>query len=389
MELNRENVKKLMLLITFTVVLLVGVQRMDVVLGTLHTVWNIFFPFVLGGALAFLLNVPMTSLEKHLFGKKGSRKKWEEKLARPLSLVLTLILVITVIALVIFVVVPELSATIVSLGKQFEMAIPRAMQWLEEIFRDNEQVTAWLNNVELDWKSMIETALGLLQTGATNVLSSTVSVAKGIISAVSTFVISFVFSCYILLQKEKLGAQSRKLLAAVFNDRQAELILHVCSLSHRTFSSFITGQCLEAVILGVMFFVSMTLLGFPYALLVGVLVAFTALIPIFGAFIGCAVGAFLILVVSPIQALAFIALFLVLQQVEGNLIYPYVVGGSIGLPSLWVLMAVTVGGSLMGIAGMLVFIPLTSVLYTLLREWVYRRLEEKKGPEQGKKEKSK
>lgn len=157
-----------------------------------------------------------------------------------------------------------------------------------------------------------------------------------------------------------------------------DYILHVCSLSHRTFSSFITGQCMEAVILGAMFFVAMNLLRFPYALLVGVLVAFTALIPIFGAFIGCVVGAFLILMVNPAQALGFIVLFQVLQQIEGNLIYPRVVGNSVGLPAIWVLVAVTVGGNLMGILGMLIFIPIVSVLYALLREWMYGRLEEKR-----------
>lgn len=154
-------------------------------------------------------------------------------------------------------------------------------------------------------------------------------------------------------------------------------MLEIASLTHRTFAKFLTGQCLEAVILGTMFFVAMTLLRFPYPLLVGVLIALTALIPIFGAFIGCVVAAFLILMVSPMQALAFIVLFLVLQQLEGNFIYPHVVGGSVGLPSIWVLVAVTVGGSLMGIVGMLIFIPLMSVLYTLLRQDVIKRLEKK------------
>ncbi len=166
-------------------------------------------------------------------------------------------------------------------------------------------------------------------------------------------------------------------MRAILPAKKVEYILHVCSLSHRTFSSFITGQCLEAVILGVMFFVSMSILRFPYALLVGILVAFTALIPVFGAFIGCVVGAFLILMVNPMQALGFVILFFVLQQLEGNLIYPHVVGNSVGLPSIWVLAAVTVGGSLMGIVGMLVFIPLASVIYALVREWVYKRLEGK------------
>lgn len=382
MNLDRENMKKIMLLITFTVLLLVGVQRFDVVLATLGGVWGIFFPFVLGGAIAFLLNVPMHFLENRLFGEEKD-KKWKKKLARPLSLVLSIILVVAVISIVIFVVVPELSATLMSLGKQLEKALPEAQIWLEEIFRDNAQVTEWLDNLEINWDSMIQKALNLLQTGAGNVLSSTVSVAKGIVSAVSTFFIAFVFACYILLQKEKLAEQAKRLMTAVFSRRQAAWIFHICSLSHRTFSSFISGQCLEAVILGTMFFIAMSILRFPYALLVGVLVAFTALIPIFGAFIGCAVGAFLILVVSPVQALAFVALFLLLQQIEGNLIYPHVVGNSVGLPSIWVLVAVTVGGSLMGIIGMLVFIPAVSVLYTLLREWMHYRLKEKETAQKG------
>ena len=376
MNLDRENMKKLMLLITFTVFLLVGVQRLDVVLGTLDVVWTIFFPFVLGSAIAFFLNVPMSFLERTLFGEKRE-EKWKEKLARPLSLLLTVILVIAVIVLVIFVVVPELSSTVTSLAAQVEAAVPRAQKWLNGIFQDNEQVSAWFNSMEVNWEAMVQRVLNVLQTGAESILASTVLVARGIISAVYTFVIAVVFSCYVLIQKEKLRIQARKLLKAVFPKKHAERILYIFSLSYQTFTNFVTGQCLEAVILGTMFFVVMSILRFPYALLVGVLVAFTALIPIFGAFIGCAVGAFLILVVNPMRALAFIILFLVLQQVEGNLIYPHVVGNSVGLPSIWVLVAVTVGGNLMGLVGMLIFIPIVSVLYTLLREWVYRRLKEK------------
>jgi len=379
MNLNRETMKKLMLLIAFTVLLLVGVQRLNVVFGAIGFLWNICFPFILGGAIAFILNVPMTALEKQLFPDKDKPgHKLSGKLARPVSLVAAILLVLGVIALVIFVVVPELSATVVTLGASIEAFLPKAQEWLETVFRDNEQVVAWLDGLELNWNKMLEAGLDFFRNGAGSVLSSTVNVARTIISAVTTFFIGLVFSCYVLLQKEKLGEQTKKLLYAALPDKQVEYILHVCSLSHRTFSSFITGQCLEAVILGTMFFVAMSILRFPYALLVGVLVAFTALIPVFGAFIGCVVGAFLILMVNPMQALAFIALFLVLQQVEGNLIYPHVVGNSVGLPSIWVLMAVTVGGSLMGIVGMLIFIPLVSVVYSLLREWVYKRLEGKK-----------
>ena len=377
MNLDRENMKKLMFLITFTVVLLVGVQRLDVVLSTLDVLWTIFFPFVLGAAIAFLLNVPMSFMEKRLFGEE-KKEKWKRKLARPLSLLLTIVLVMAVIALVIFVVVPELSSTVSSLAAQIEAALPKAQSWLESTFRDNEQVSAWIDSQEVNWEAMVQTALNMLQTGAGSVLASTVVVARGIINALYTFIISVIFACYVLVQKEKLSVQAQKLLRAVFPEKHADRITYIFSLSYSTFTNFITGQCLEAAILGTMFFVVMSVLNFPYALLVGVLVAFTALIPIFGAFIGCAIGAFLILVVNPMRALAFIILFLVLQQIEGNLIYPHVVGNSVGLPSIWVLVAVTVGGNLMGIAGMLVFIPITSVLYTLLREWVYRRLKEKK-----------
>ena len=179
-----------------------------------------------------------------------------------------------------------------------------------------------------------------------------------------------------MLQKEKLGRQAKKVLFAFVRKGRAEAALEVLALTYKTFSSFLTGQCVEALILGSMFVIAMTLLRLPYALLTGIVIAFTALIPIFGAFIGCAVGAFLIFMVSPVQALIFIVLFLVLQQIEGNLIYPHVVGNSVGLPSIWVLAAVSIGGSLMGIVGMLIFIPLMSVFYALFREVVYIKLRQ-------------
>ena len=196
-----------------------------------------------------------------------------------------------------------------------------------------------------------------------------------IVSGVTTFFIAFSFACYILFQKEKLHVQVRKVFFAFIPKRKAEVILEVCSLTYRTFANFLAGQCLEAVILGSMFVITLSILKMPYALLIGIIIAFTALIPIFGAFIGCALGCLLIFMVSPKQAILFILVFLILQQIEGNLIYPHVVGSSVGLPSIWVLAAVTVGGNLLGIVGMLIFIPLVSVLYTLFREYVYLRLK--------------
>jgi len=202
--------------------------------------------------------------------------------------------------------------------------------------------------------------------------------AKNIISGVSTFFIAFVFSCYILMQKERLSVQVRKLMYAFIPEDWTNIFIALGSLTYKTFSSFLTGQCVEAVILGMMFFIVMSIFNFPYAMLVSVLIAFTALIPVFGAFIGCAVGTLLILLVNPMKGLIFVVVFLVLQQIEGNFIYPHVVGNSVGLPSMWVLAAVSVGGSLFGVVGMLVFIPIVSVIYTILRGIVNRRLKEKK-----------
>ena len=311
MDLSKMSIKKIRELIVFTALLVVALWKFDVVLGVLKTIWDIIFPFVLGGAIAFLTNVPMSFLEKKNFENVKKKNKIVRKLKRPISLILTIVLVVGVIALVMFGVILQLTRTIVG----------------------------------------------------------------SLVSGVATFFIAFSFACYILFQKEKLHIQIRKVFFAFLPKEKAEAFLRICSLTYRTFANFLTGQCLEAIILGCMFCVTLSILRMPYALLIGVLIAFTALIPIFGAFIGCAVGSFLIFMVNPQQAILFVIVFLVLQQIEGNLIYPHVVGESVGLPSIWVLAAVTIGGNLMGIVGMLVFIPLLSVLYTIFREFVYLRLK--------------
>ena len=377
MEISKATMKKLMLLITFTVLLLVGVQHLDIVLNTLRVLWGILFPLVLGGAIAFVLNVPMHFLEEKLFTSTRKKKKISPALARCLSLLLTFVLLIAVFLLLVLVIVPQLLDSASSLGNYIAAAALRAVDWAEKQFAAYPEITQRLENLTIDWKSLLENLWTFLTTGVGSVVTSTISVTMRIFGAVNTGFIALIFSVYLLLQKERLGLQCRKALYALAPRKTADQAVRVCALSHRIFSSYIAGQCMEAVILGSMFFVSMTLLRIPYALLTGCLIAVTALIPIVGAFIGCFVGAFLLLMVSPMQAVFFVVLFLVLQQVEGNFIYPHVVGSSVGLPSIWVLAAVTVGGSLMGVAGMILFIPLTSVAYTLFREFVNNRLKEK------------
>ena len=379
MELNRETIKKIKGLILFTALVVVCLWKYENALAVLGYIFHIFFTFILGGAIAFVLNVPMNFVERHLFPQERMEKKPVlQKLARPVSMLLVLFSVIGVIVLVMFVLVPQLAETFSNLGQSIQEFIPKVQDWAEEIFHGNREIMAWVNNLEFDWNKIMNTGIDFLTNGAGSLLDSTITAAKSIVSGVSRFFIAFVFAIYVLLQKEKLGIQAKKVLFAFVRKGRAEATLEVLSLTYSTFSSFLTGQCVEAIILGSMFVLSMTILRLPYALLIGIVIAFTALIPIFGAFIGCALGAFLIFIVSPVKAMIFIILFLVLQQIEGNLIYPHVVGNSVGLPSIWVLAAVSVGGSLMGVVGMLIFIPVVSVLYALFREIVYLKLKQRK-----------
>ena len=377
MDLNKKSMKKIRELIVFTAILVVALWKFDTVLEGAKNIWGILFPFVLGGAIAFVINVPMSFLEKKIFGKTKDGNKVGKKLARPISLLLTIILAVGVIALVMFGVIPQLTRTMGSLMISIANFVPQMQNWIREFSHDNQDIMKLVDQLQFQPDQAIKWGISILGSGAGNMMNTTMSAVGSIVSGFATFFIAFSFACYILFQKEKLHVQIRKVFFAFIPKQKAEAFLKICSLTYQTFANFLTGQCVEAVILGSMFVVTLSILKMPYALLIGTLIAFTALIPIFGAFIGCAVGCFLIFMVSPKQAILFIIVFLILQQIEGNLIYPHVVGGSVGLPSIWVLAAVTIGGNLMGIVGMLIFIPLVSVLYTIFREFVYLRLKEK------------
>lgn len=370
MELKKETLKQIRGLILFTAVVIVCLWKFDTVIAVLRFVLNVVYPFLLGGAIAFVLNVPMNFVECHIC-------KTKTKYARGISLMVVLLGVAGILALVLFGLIPQLADTFANLGRSMQAFIPQVQEWADHWFHNNKEIMSFVNNLEFDWNKIMDAGMQFLRNGAGSVLESTINTAKNIIGALATFFIAFVFAMYILLQKEKLGRQAKKVLYAFVRKGRVEATLEVLALTYKTFSNFLTGQCVEAIILGAMFVIAMTIFRLPYALLTGIVIAFTALIPIFGAFIGCVVGVFLIFMVSPFKALVFIILFLVLQQIEGNLIYPHVVGNSVGLPSIWVLAAVSVGGSLMGIVGMLIFIPLMSVVYALFREVVYIKLKQK------------
>ena len=369
MDWNKNMIRQLRGLIVFTVVVVVAGVNYRRLLGLLGSFFHILFPFILGGAIAFCLNVPMRNIERHL-PCKGKAKAAR----RPVALLLSIFAVAGIVFIVTFVVGPELFRTLASLQKSVPTFFANASAQINEMFANNPQIEEFLAGLQVDWGKMFQNIMEFLKSGAGSMLSTTFSAAVSIANGLTTFVIAFIFSIYILLQKERLARQFHLLLSAYLPKKVVERVVYVAVMAERTFSSFLAGQCVEAVILGTMFFVTLTVIRLPYALLIGVLIAFTALIPVFGAFIGLGVGVFLMLVVNPMDAVIFTVVFFVLQQIEGNLIYPHVVGGSVGLPSIWVLAAVTVGGSVMGVAGMLLFIPLCSVFYALLREDIYSRI---------------
>lgn len=385
MDLNRDTIKKIMGLIAFAILLYVGLQNTRMVASALRYLAGLTAPFLIGGCIAFILNVPMRFFENNAFSqKKPAKKRHVRKMQRVFSLLMTLAAVVGVVVIVVFMVAPELYQSFTAIGRELTQLSWRLPQMLDEACRRLPMFADEIRKLEsdllnVDWKAVGQVAKDFLQNS--NLLSSTVSIATSVVSGVANTIIGLVFAIYILLQKENLGRQFRRLFYALFPEKHVDGFLSVCNLTSASFNSFLSGQCLEAFILGMMFFISMSLFRMPYALVVAVLIGVTALIPIFGAFIGCIVGAFLILIASPMQALWFIILFLVLQQIEGNIIYPRVVGSSVGLPSIWVLVAVTLGASTAGVLGILFAIPVVSVIYTLLRSYVRDRIRERHIPE--------
>ncbi len=373
---NKKHVKTFVFVIFAAILFYLGVQNVGLVVDMAGRLFGVISPFVLGAVIAFIVNVPMSRIEYHLFEKRGSRIKGQ----RAISFVVTLALVITALVVVVYIVVPQLSDTIKMIAVQLPGAFEATKEWMLSKMSYWDDLRLLLEKITIDWDEIIKKVSKVLQEAAGAMVDSGVGAITNIVGAIINFFIGFVFAIYILLSKEKLGGQGKQILYALLSEKKADKVLEVCSISYRVFSKFLSGQCLEACILGALFVITMTIFRLPYAMLIGVLIGFCALIPIVGAFIGCGVGLFLILMVSPMKALVFLVLFLVLQQLEGNLIYPKVVGNSVGLPSIWVLAAVTIGGNLMGVAGMLVFIPLCSVGYILFRMYVKGKLEEKQIP---------
>ena len=380
MEINKKAFRNLFLGIGACIVLYWMLHEEERVSAIWKTITGILAPFVLGAGLAFILNVPMRSFEGMFSWVKNL------SLRRVIALLLTLIAFALVLALVFWLLIPQVAATVQSLIPQMVDFFQNAQTWVFDFLENNLQLWELVQNnsnfQNFDWGKLIEKAMSVVSSSLTTIANGAFSAIGSIFGAVVNTVIGIVFAVYCLFRKEILARQGRRLLYALLPEKISDEAVRIFRLTNSTFSNFLSGQCIEVLILGCMFAVSMAIFRMPYIPLVSVLVAVTAFIPVVGAFVGCIFGAFFILVDNPLQAVWFIVMFLVLQQIEGNLIYPKVVGDSIGLPGMWVLVAVTVGGELFGVAGMFLMIPLVSVVYTLLREYTNARLKAKGIPEE-------
>ncbi len=388
------------------IVLYCLLQKLSVVGAGIKWVFGIVSPIFVGLILAFVLNLPMRGLEKlwdrcelgakRFFAKKKQKRKQKKSeesfvdtvevslgkvsnvLRRPVCLLISIVIIIAILSAIVAVVLPEIGNTVMLLVNEVPAWLEKVKAWGLEYAEEYPMITEAISNMNIDWQATAKSLLNLIGQGTIGIVGNTFSSIISAFGGIIDFVIALIFAIYVLLSKDTLSGQIGKVLKAFCSERVHNAVLHVTRTAHGIFCAFVTGQCVEAVILGSLCAIGMLIFGFPYAAMIGVLVGVTSLIPVVGAFIGAGVGAFLILMIDPFQALMFVIFIVVLQQLEGNIIYPKVVGSSVGLPAMWVLAAVTIGGGIGGIVGMLFAVPTVSVLYTLFREVTEKRLEKKK-----------
>lgn len=342
--------------------LYIAIVCWDNISGLLSAILAAMFPILIGGAIAYVINIPMTFYEKHYFPKKSG--KFFTVTRRPVCMTAAFLTVVAVVVIVVWLIIPKLGECVSVIVAKFPALFEKALLFAKSLDVMPEDIINSLSDI--DWQSKLTDMIGTITSGVGNVVGGVISVVSGIFSGIVTALLSIIFSIYILATKDSLKNGGAKLLNRYASEKWNKRISYVLSVLDECFHSYIVGQCTEALILGGLCTVGMLIFGFPYALMIGALVAFTALIPVAGAYIGAGVGAFMILTESPIQALLFLLFILVLQQLEGNIIYPKVVGTSMGLPGIWVLAAVTIGGGIFGVLGMLLGVPIAAAVYRIV-----------------------
>ena len=370
--------RAILIYICLAAVLILGIRYFEEISGWIAKLWNVAFPLVMGLLIAYVLNIILIRVERIWFPR--SQSGFINSTRRGAGIVISILLILAIFMLVGRLVIPELANAFGVIGRNVPVFMEEAAEWLEE--NSNVDATELLEKV--DWDDMARKAVAAARSGLGNVLNSTISVVGSVVGGVVNFFIGLIFGVYLLAGKEKLFSQLERIASAYLSESTVSTLRMIYRTANETFSSFIIGQCTEAVILGTLCTVGMLIFRFPYAPMIGAFIGATALIPIVGAYLGAAVGAFMILTVDPLRAVLFLVFIVVLQQLEGNLIYPKVVGSSIGLPGIWVLAAVTVGGGLLGIGGMLLGVPVAATVYKLLGRDVNRRNREKARLRRGK-----
>ena len=369
MKLSKRN--KQLIGLGALVVLIILLIKYSTSLGRLlHLIYDAMFPLILGLVIAFALNILLTRIEKIYF--PSSKKKIVNASRRSVCLIASILILLLIIFAVVSLIVPEIIRAFTLLGEKIPLSLEDVAKWADKNLKDTF-LSGMSEAPKLNWDEIFPKITSFITSGATGLLDSVVDIATDTIEIIFQTIIAIIFAIYLLFNKETLIKQFKKVLRA-YNPYKGEKLGHYLSIANKTFSSFIVGQCLDAIILGLIIGISMALLGFPYALLTGVVVGITAWIPIVGAYLGAALGAFLIFTESPMKAIIFIVFYIVVQILEENLIYTRVVGNAVGLPSIWVLAAVTVGGGLFGVFGMIFFVPLAATIYKIMKERVNERL---------------
>ncbi len=374
-KFTKKTFKIIAAVAAFIILLYWGLNNTDKVSSLFGKIFTVIEPFILGFCIAFVINVLMRPLEKLWNITFRKRTKTTEKLRRPVCLILSTVIMVGIIFALIFMIIPEFKNTFETIAKSVPQYITKIEGWLTAAVSFAEIHGFTLPEFSFNAEKIMSVLGNAINSSG--IVDKTLGITGSIVSGIINLVIALAFSFYLLAQKEKLSKASKKTLYAFFKEEKINRFLSFIRLTDQTFTNFVTGQLTEAVIIGVLCFIGMLIFRMPYAAVISVLVGMTALIPVFGAFIGTGIGAFLILFVSPMKAIWFVVFIVVLQQLEGNLIYPKVVGKSVGLPGIWVLTAVTIGGNLLGVVGILISVPLCAVLYTLLRQTVNNRIKNK------------
>lgn len=375
---NNLDVKKIIKIACSVVFFYWILQNLSMVAYAFGKVFDILSPFMIGACLAFILNIPMQFFEKKVFKAESLKKKsFKKKIARPISLIISILIFLALVALLFGIVIPEIFNVIKIFIGYLPELFTNIKSFAVDITGKYPEISEQIKNIDIDIEKVSKEAITIITNVSSNIITSSIHIVGGVINLAVNTVVAVIFAIYILFSKETLMIQSKKLIYAHLDEEKANYILNISKISNGIFYNFVKGQLTESVILGALCAIGMFILQIPYAAVVGILMAFTAIIPVVGAFIGVIIGAILILAVDPVKAVVFIIFVLILQQIENNLIYPKVVGASVGLPGIWVLLSVTVGGSLFGPLGMVIALPTVSVLYTIIKNETNKKLERK------------